>query len=59
MHKDLANLYNWKNEYPMRVQNFLCGSYEIHTQETVTKIAGCWLDVYYKGRTFEVTWSLD
>jgi hypothetical protein len=55
LHKELQELYLWKQDYPLRVQHLLHhGSYEIHTQETVTKIAD-WLDAY-KG-TFAVTWS--
>jgi hypothetical protein len=56
LHKELENIYNWKHEYPARVQWLLWDSYEAHIQETVTKIAN-WLDAY-KG-TFIATWSLD
>jgi hypothetical protein len=56
LHKELEDLYNRKNEYPARVQRLLRDSYEVHIQETVTKIAD-WLDAY-KG-TFNVTWSPD
>jgi hypothetical protein len=54
LHKELEELFDRKQEYPLRVQWLLRGSYEIHIQETVTKIAD-WLDAY-KG-TFAVTWS--
>jgi hypothetical protein len=56
LHKELEYFYNRKEEYPVRVQRLLRTSYEIHIQETVTKIAD-WLDAY-KG-TFNVTWSPD
>jgi hypothetical protein len=56
LHKELEDLYARKNEYPLRVQRLLRGSYDIHIQETATKIAD-WLDAY-KG-TFAVTWSPD
>jgi hypothetical protein len=56
LHKELEELYDRKQEYPLRLQRLLHGSYEIHIQETVTKIAD-WLDAY-KG-TFAVTWAPD
>jgi hypothetical protein len=56
LHKELEDLYSRKNDFPVRVQKLLRTSYEIHIQETVTKIAD-WLDAY-KG-TFTVTWSPD
>jgi hypothetical protein len=56
LHYELAKIYNRKNEYPRRVQRLLRASYNVHIQETATKIAG-WLDAY-KG-TFAVTWSPD
>jgi hypothetical protein len=56
IHKELENIYNRKQEHPLRVQRLLRDSYEAHIQETVTKIAD-WLDAY-KG-TFIVTWSQD
>ncbi len=54
MHYALTEIYNKKQEYPQRVQQLLRASYDIHIQETATKIAD-WLDVY-KG-TFAVMWS--
>jgi hypothetical protein len=56
LHKELDALYSWKEEYPVRVQQLLHGSYELLIQESVTKIAN-WLDEY-KG-TFAVMWSPD
>ncbi len=56
LHKELEELYNRKDEYSLRVQRLLRTSYEIHIQETVTKIAD-WLDAY-KG-TFSLTWNPD
>jgi exonuclease III len=56
LHKELEEIYIRKHQYPLRVQRLLRASYEIHIQETVTKLAD-WLDVY-KG-TFAVTWSPD
>jgi hypothetical protein len=56
LHKELEDLYLRKDEYPARVQRLLRDSYEIHIQESVTKLAD-WLDAY-KG-TFAVTWAPD
>jgi hypothetical protein len=56
LHKELEDLYLRKDEYPARVQRLLQGSYELHIQESVTKLAN-WLDAY-KG-TFAVTWAPD
>ncbi len=56
LHKELEAIYDRKHQYPRRVQRLLRGSYEIHIQETVTKLAD-WLDAY-KG-TFAVTWAPD
>jgi hypothetical protein len=56
LHIELADIYDKKHQYPVRVQRLLRGSYEQHIQETVTKIAD-WLDCY-KG-TFAITWSPD
>jgi hypothetical protein len=56
LHNELEAIYDRKQQYPRRVQRLLRGSYEIHIQETVTKLAD-WLDAY-KG-TFAVTWAPD
>ncbi len=56
LHKELEMIYDRKHEYPVRVQWLLRESYELHIQETVTKLAD-WLDAY-KG-TFAVTWAPD
>jgi hypothetical protein len=56
LHIELEEIYNRKQQYPVRVQRLLKASYDIHIQETVTKIAD-WLDAY-KG-TFAVTWAPD
>jgi hypothetical protein len=56
LHKELEYFYDRKDNYPVPAQRLLRDSYEIHTTETVTKIAD-WL-VAYKG-TFNVTWSPD
>jgi exonuclease III len=56
LHYELAEIYGRKNEYPLRVQRLLRASYEVHIQETVTKLAD-WLEAY-KG-TFAITWSPD
>jgi hypothetical protein len=57
MHTELFQIYYRKHEYPpQQVQHLLRTTYEIHIQETVTKITD-WLDAY-KG-TFAVTWSPD
>jgi hypothetical protein len=56
LHTELADIYGRKHQYPLRVQRLLRESYEIHIQETVTKLAD-WLDAY-KG-TFAITWSPD
>jgi hypothetical protein len=56
LHFELEEIYNRKEEYPRRVQNLLRASYEIHIQETVTKLAD-WLEAY-KG-TFAITWTPD
>ncbi len=39
LHKELEELYERKYEYPLRAQRLLRGSYKIHIQESVTKIA--------------------
>jgi hypothetical protein len=56
LHMELQEIYDQKHEYPQRIQRLLRATYEIHIQETVTKLAD-WLDAY-KG-TFAVTWSPD
>ena len=50
------NIYGRKELYPQRIQLLLRESYEVHIQETVTKLAD-WLECY-KG-TFAMTWSPD
>jgi hypothetical protein len=42
LHHKLKTIYMCKHEYPMRVQQLLHSSYEVHITETVTKIAN-WL----------------
>jgi hypothetical protein len=54
LHKELEDIYSQKHGYPLRVQRLLRGSYDIHINESTTKIAD-WLDAF-KG-TFAVTWS--
>jgi hypothetical protein len=54
LHQELAEIYGRKHGYPQRVQRLLRESYELHIQETVTKLAD-WLE-RYKG-TFAITWS--
>jgi hypothetical protein len=56
LHHELAEIYERKNEYPARVQRLLRASYEIHIQESVTKLSD-WLECY-KG-TFAITWAPD
>ncbi len=56
LHKELEYLYKCKQEYPIPVQHLLQALYNIHIQESATKIAD-WLNTY-KG-TFIVTWSPD
>jgi ADP-heptose:LPS heptosyltransferase len=56
LHKELEAIYDQKQQYPRRVQRLLRASYEIHIQESATKLAD-WLDAY-KG-TFAVTWAPD
>ncbi len=56
LHHELATIYGRKQQYPQRVQLLLRESYEVHIQETVTKLAD-WLECY-KG-TFAMTWSPD
>jgi hypothetical protein len=47
LHYELEEIYNGKDEYPQRVQNLLQASYEIHIQETVTKLVD-WLERHIK-----------
>jgi hypothetical protein len=54
LHKELEAIYDRRQQYPQRVQRLLRPSYEIHIQETCTKLAD-WLEAY-KG-TFAITWS--
>ena len=56
LHHELAEIYGRQHEYPARAQHLLRASYEIHIQETVTKLSD-WLECY-KG-TFAITWSPD
>jgi hypothetical protein len=56
LHYELEEIYTRKHQYPERVQKLLRTSYDLHIQETVTRIAD-WLDAY-KG-TFAVTWHPD
>jgi hypothetical protein len=56
LHYELEEIYERKDQYPLRVQELLRATYKIHIQETVTRIAD-WLDAY-KG-TFAVTWHPD
>jgi hypothetical protein len=56
LHHELAEIYGRQHEYPARVQRLLRASYELHIQETVTKLSD-WLECY-KG-TFAITWSPD
>jgi hypothetical protein len=54
LHKELEAIYDRRHQYPQRVQRLLRQSYDIHIQETCTKLAD-WLEAY-KG-TFAITWS--